>query len=196
LRRWKSSTDTSWGTRAPAEPLGLVRLRARRWARRLPRPAETGRDHRHPQLVPMFGSMTAPKIRLTSGCAVLLDDRRALVDLEQTEVRPAGDVEQDPRAPSMRMSSSLRRSLLGRRRVPVFAGTVPTAISAAPPSDMIVRTSAKSRLINPGTVIARDAWIPCGARHRMPEGLCRLAFLSASCTGVRVGMTNERMNAP
>ena len=59
-----------------------------------------------------------------------------------------------PRAPSIVMSSSWLEMACSAaffaRSSPVPR---PTAINAAPPSDMIVRTSAKSRLIKPGIVI-------------------------------------------
>ena len=84
-----------------------------------------------------------------------MDQLRGLVDLEQAEVAPAGDVEQDAggaldgllqqrraRSPPWRP----RRRATRRRRC-----RCPSAPSRR--SAMIARTSAKSRLIRPGIVI-------------------------------------------
>ncbi len=67
----------------------------------------------------------------------------------------------------------------------------PTAISAAPPSDMIVRTSAKSRLIKPGTVISSEMpWIPWRSTSSATrKACCRLARLSTICSSRSLGMT-------
>ena len=91
-----------------------------------------------------------------------LDDRRSLVDLEQGQVGTAGDVEQDAaRAIDGDIQQLAGDGLLGSHAGASSPLAVPTAISAAPPSDMIVRTSAKSRLIRPGTVISSEMpWTP------------------------------------
>ena len=69
-------------------------------------------------------------------------------------VGPPVTLNKIPRAPSIVTSSSLLLiacwAACTARSSPV---AVPTAINAAPPSDMIAFTSAKSRLIRPGTVI-------------------------------------------
>ena len=67
----------------------------------------------------------------------------------------------------------------------------PTAISAAPPSDMIVRTSAKSKLMSPGTVINSEMpWTPWRkTSSAMLKASCKFARLSTICSKRSFGIT-------
>ena len=89
----------------------------------------------------------------------LLDQRRGLVDLVQRQVGAAGDVDQhaaravdrDVLEQRARDRRAARRPRRGSRPRPT-----PVPISARPISFMIVRTSAKSRLMRPWTVIRSE----------------------------------------
>jgi hypothetical protein len=83
-----------------------------------------------------------------------VDDLRRLVDLEQAEVVAPRDVEQDPgRALDGLLEQRRRDRGLGRLDARDSPDAAPIPMSADPASAMIVRTSAKSRLIRPGIVI-------------------------------------------
>ena len=96
-----------------------------------------------------------------------------------------------PRAPSMVMSSSwLEMACSAAVLARSSPEPRPTAISAAPPSDMIVRTSAKSRLIKPGHGDqfrdALDALLQHVVRHA--EGILQAGSLvGESAAGGRWG---------
>ena len=83
-----------------------------------------------------------------------LDDLRGLVDLEQAQVAAAGDVEQDAGgALDGLLEQRARDRGLGRLRGAVLAGGLADAHERRAGVCMIVRTSAKSRLIRPGIVM-------------------------------------------
>ncbi len=97
-----------------------------------------------------------------------------------------------PRAPSIVISNKLLEiACSAATRARSSPAALPTAISAAPPSDMIVRTSAKSRLIRPGTVInSLIPWIPClNTSSASLKASCRLARLSAIWSNRSFGIT-------
>ena len=110
----------------------------------------------------IFSSMTAPKIRFTSGCAVSRMMAAAWLISYSVMSGPPVTLNRMPRAPSMVTSSNrLDRACVAASRARSSPEPSPTAISAAPPIDMMVFTSAKSRLIRPGTVISSlMPWMP------------------------------------
>ena len=116
--------------------------------------AEAGRDHRDAHLVAhrLVDDRAEDDVRVLVGRA--RHDLGRLVHLEQADVGAAGDVEEDPgRAFDRRLEQ--RRRDGGARRLgrAVLAAREPMPMSAEPASRMIVRTSAKSRLTRPGTVM-------------------------------------------
>ena len=145
--RWRSSIVTS-RSRAP-------RARSSRADAAAPAVVEAGGDHRHADVVAQVLVDDGAEDDVRVGVGRGVDDLRRLVDLEQAEVPAAGDVEQDAGGAldglleqRARRSRPWRPRPRGTRRV-----AVPMPISAEPASCMIVRTSAKSRLIRPGIVI-------------------------------------------
>ncbi len=100
------------------------------------------------------GSCTAPKIIFASGCAALLITSAASLTSNSDKSIPPVILKSTPRAPLISISSSglaIASCAASSARVSPLAS--PMAIRAEPAVDMIVFTSAKSRLISPGTVI-------------------------------------------
>src|SRR5215212_2405665 len=105
-------------------------------------------------LSPLFSSITAPKMKFASWCAALWTISAASLTSKRPRSGPPVMFNMIPVAPSMLASSS-------GLEIAVFAASVPLVslldspmpIRAEPESCMIVRTSAKSRLIRPGTVM-------------------------------------------
>ena len=99
------------------------------------------------------------------------DDLGGLVDLEEADVGAAGDVEQNPGRPFDRRLEERRRDGRRARLRPLGSRPMraPMPISAEPASRMIVRTSAKSRLTRPGSVIR--SVIPCTPCRRMSSAI-------------------------
>ena len=103
---------------------------------------------------PAFSSMTAPKMTLQSSCAAWRMIPAASSISNRPRSAPPVMLSSTPVAPETVVSSS-------GDEIAAFAASparfspeaVPMPISDAPASCMIVRTSAKSRLISPGTVI-------------------------------------------
>ena len=97
------------------------------------------------------------------GVSGLTDDGRGLVHLEEGHVRAAGHVEEHAARAVNRDVEQLARDRSSPQLSSLFRrlSLFPTAMSAAPPSDMMARTSAKSRLIKPGMVISSEMpWMP------------------------------------
>ena len=95
----------------------------------------------------------------------LLDDRRRLAHLDQRQVGAAGDVDDhaaralDRRVLEQRARDRARCAASIARSSP---SAMPVPMIARPIPDMIVFTSAKSRLISPGTRIRSEIpWIAC-----------------------------------
>ena len=148
--RWRSSIVTSRSRRvAPGAS------RARRAPRAAAAVIEAGGDHGHPDLVAQRVVDHGAEDDVGVGVGGALDDLGRLVDLEQAEVVAAGDVEQDAGRALDRLLEQRRGDRdLGRLGGAVLAARRCRCPSArVPASCMIVRTSAKSRLIRPGIVI-------------------------------------------
>ena len=123
---------------------------------------EAGGDHRHPELVGERLVDVRAEDDVGVGVRRLLDHLRRLGDLHQAHVGPAGDREQD-RAGAVDRGLEQRRGhrALGREIARVSPVPIPIPSSAWPASRIVVRTSAKSRLIRPGRVISSEIpWTP------------------------------------
>ena len=102
----------------------------------------------------------APKMMFASGCAASATALADSLTSHRERSRPPVIDSRIERAPSRDVSSSgdsiacSTASMARRSPVPM-----PIPSSAWPASDMIVRTSAKSRLISPGSVIRSE--MPC-----------------------------------
>ena len=136
--------------------------------------------------------MTAPKMMFASGARGRRDDLGGLVDLEQAEVAAAGDREQHALAPSIDDSSSgLEMAAFAASCARLSPVARPMPMSAEPASAMIVRTSAKSRLIRPGTVMR--SVMPCVPWRRTSSAMRNASridvFFSATCSRRSFGMT-------
>src|SRR5579875_445620 len=84
---------------------------------------EAGCDHRDPDHVAEAVVDDAPEDDVGVGVGGLMDDGGRLVDLEQGEVRAAGDVEQDPPGPLDRgLEQRARDGVAGRAHRPALAG--------------------------------------------------------------------------
>ena len=109
-----------------------------------------------------FSSTIAPKMMLASGCAVCCTALAASLTSHSERSLPPVIESRIDLAPSSVVSSSGEEVALAAassaRRSPE---PMPMPSSAVPASDMIVRTSAKSRLIRPGSVIrSLMPWTP------------------------------------
>ena len=167
-----------------------------------PRPAaEARRDHRDPHRLAerLVDDRAEDHVRVRVGMAG--DDLGRLVDLEQPEAGAARDVEETPVAPSSVVSSSGdETAAFAASAARLSPEAVPIPIRAEPASRMIVRTSAKSRLTSPGTVIRSVMpWTPwrrmssaipnasvTGSSSRRPAGAGRSRSRSA-CRPGRAG---------
>ena len=140
--------------------------------------ALTGPDHRHvlagSALLPAwskpvaitviftfpvrFGSITAPKMMLASSCAASWITHDASLTSRSDRSGPPVTLMMTPRAPCTESSS--RSGLEIARLAACMARSSPSAtpvpIMATPVPAMIVRTSAKSRLMSPGTRIRSE----------------------------------------
>ena len=93
-------------------------------------------------------SMTAPKMITASGSAASADDFGRLVYLKKAQIAAARDLEEDASGPfDRRFQQGTGDGLLGRLDGAVLSRRRPMPIKAEPALVMIVRTSAKSRLI-------------------------------------------------
>ena len=115
---------------------------------------EAGRDDGDPDLVAERVVDHGAEDDVGLGVHGLGDQRGRLVDLEQPEVRAAGDREQHAvRAVDAGLEQRAGHGHLGGGDRPVLAGAEPMPIRAEPASAITDLTSAKSRLIRPGVVI-------------------------------------------
>src|SRR5215208_2963939 len=142
-------------------------------------------------LSPLFSSITAPKIRFASWCAALWTISAASVTSKSPRSGPPVIFSMIPVAPSMLASSS-------GLEIAVFAAAVPLVslldspmpMRAEPESCMIVRTSAKSRLMRPGTVMR--SVIPWTPFLRMSSAIMNASIMlvrfSATCKSLSLGM--------
>ena len=140
----------------------------------------------------MFGSITAPKIMFTSGWAVSRISAAAWLTSKRVKFGPPVTLNSTPRAPSMVMSSNwLEMACSAAMRARSSPEALPTAINAAPPSLIMVRTSAKSRLIRPGTVMSSEIpWMPWRrTSSAILNDSFRLARLSMICSKRSLGIT-------
>ena len=156
-----------------AGPRRIAATTPRSWSRRLAarlgapsRPAaaavEAGGDDGHPDLVGQRLVDVGAEDDVGVGMRGLLDHLGGLGDLEQAQVRPAGDREQDRAGAVDRGLEEWRGDRpLGCGDRPVSPVPMPIPSSAWPASRIVVRTSAKSRLIRPGSVISSEMpWTP------------------------------------
>ena len=159
-RRNDGTSSTSFGTSKRLRPSsaarsgGLLGRSSSRRRRRVPRRPEAGGDHRHANLVleRLVDDGAEDDVRVLVGGA--RDDLGRLVDLEEPDVRPPVMLSRIPVAPSIDASSSGEETAVRAASAARFSpDAMPMPISAEPASLMIVRTSAKSRLTSPGTVI-------------------------------------------
>ena len=132
-------------------------------------------------------SITAPKMMLASSCAaswtIFAASSTSWMDMSGPPVK----LMRMPRAPSMDVSSSsgLATAFWAASSARFWPLPAPAPISAMPMPDMIVRTSAKSRLIRPGTRIRSE--MPCTAWSSTVS-----ATLKASTSGVPRSTTASR----
>ncbi len=104
-----------------------------------------------------LSSITAPKIILASSAAAVLTISAAVLISPIFMSEPPVILMMMPLAPSMEYSSSgLEIASSAARRARSSPLFLPIPTKAEPASDIIARTSAKSRLIVPGTVIRSE----------------------------------------
>ena len=109
---------------------------------------------------PMRSSMTVPKMMLASGSAISLMISAASSTSKRPRLGPPVTLKRTPWAPLMLISSSglemASRAALAARSGPLAR---PMPMRAEPAERMTARTSAKSRLMRPGTVMR--SLMPC-----------------------------------
>ncbi len=127
--------------------------------------------------------MTAPKMMLQSASAALLMISAASLISKSPRSLPPVMLSRMPRAPSTLASRSGELTAARAASTARFSPpATPMPMSAEPASFMIVRTSAKSRLMRPGTVMR--SVMPC-----TPWRSTSSATLKASMTDVRRSTT-------
>ena len=128
---------------------------------------------------PISSSITLPKMILASSCAASWMSEQAWLTSTSVMFPPPVMLIRIPVAPSICTSSSSGLSIAILAAISARSGPValPVPISATPMLLMIVRTSAKSTLINPGMVIRSE--MPCTAFKRTSS-----AFLNVSSSVV------------
>ncbi len=127
--------------------------------------------------------MTAPKMTFAFWSAALVTTSAASFTSKRPISGPPVMLSRIPVAPSIEVSSSGEETAARAASAARFSPeAVPMPISAEPASRMIVRTSAKSRLTSPGTVIR--SVIPWTPWRRMSS-----AIRNASTTEVRFSTT-------
>ena len=103
---------------------------------------------------PIDGSITAPKMTFAFASAAAVTTSAASFTSKRPTSGPAVTLSRIPVAPSIDDSSSGDETAIRAASAARFSpAALPIPISAEPASRMIVRTSAKSRLTSPGTVI-------------------------------------------
>ena len=140
---------------------------------------------------PTSGSTTAPKMMLHSGWALARITSAASLTSKRLMSSPPLMLKMIERAPSIDTSNrALSIARLAASRARFSPVPRPIAIKAAPPSCMIVLTSAKSKLIKPGTVISSlIPWMPWRrTSSAMPKACLTLADLPAICRSRSLGM--------
>ena len=107
----------------------------------------------------------------------LLDDLGGLADLEQPHVRAAGDREQNRARARPPRSRGAARTPPARPRSTARVSPVPMPMprSAWPASRIVVRTSAKSRLISPGRVTSSE--MPCTPWRRTSSATWKASII-------------------
>src|SRR5947207_471409 len=134
-----------------------------------------------------LGSRTAPKMMLASSCAASCTMRAPSSTSWIDRSWPPVKLMRMPRAPSIDVSSSsgLATAFCAASSARLAPRPTPVPIIAMPMPDMIVRTSAKSRLTRPGTRMRSE--IPCTACCRTLS-----ATRKASSSGVPRSTTDRR----
>ena len=156
-----SRTAISAGGEKFAMSTGVLMLRPRPDSG----PSEARRDDRDLHLVLHLGVHDRAEDDVGLGVGGLVDDRGRVVDLEQGPCPPRRWMLMiTPRAPSTEASSSsgLLIAIRAASAARLSPSAMPVPITASPIPRMIVRTSAKSRLMSPGTVIRSEMpWTAC-----------------------------------
>ncbi len=137
-------------------------------------------------------SMTAPKMMLASGSAASAITSAASLTSNKPKLELPVMLSNMPLAPSIEASNSglemaSRAALTARSS----ADARPIPINAEPALVMMVRTSAKSRLMSPGTVIRSE--IPCTPWRNTSSAMRNASKmevrLSTTCRRRSLGMT-------
>ena len=157
-------------------------------------PIEAGGDDRDADLFVhvLVDDRTEDHVHI--GVRGFADDGGGLVDLVEGQAGPPVMLKRIPRAPSMVMSSSWLEMACSAaflaRSSPLAR---PTAINAAPPSDMIALTSAKSRLIKTGDGDEFGDALDALAQHIIcsAEGILQGGFLVRDLQQAVIGDDDE-----
>ncbi|MBT9142715.1 MAG: hypothetical protein DDT29_01109 [Dehalococcoidia bacterium] len=132
--------------------------------------------------------MTAPKIMLASGSAASATMSAASLTSKRLKFTPPVMFKRTPRAPSIDVSNNgLAIAFFAASTVRLSPEPTPIPMRAAPVSFIIVFTSAKSKLIRPGTAIKSE--MPCTPWRRTSS-----AMRNASKMGVRLSTTCSNLS--
>src|SRR5690606_2070017 len=137
-------------------------------------------------------SMTAPKMMLASGSAASAMISAASLTSNSPRLELPVMLSKMPLAPSMDASSKgLDTAALAAFTARSSPEATPMPISAEPALSMMVRTSAKSRLMRPGTVIRSE--MPCTPWRSTSSASLNASRMdvrfSAPCSSRSLGMT-------
>ena len=141
---------------------------------------------------PSASSITAPKITFAFWSAAPVTTSAASLTSNRPISEPPVMLSRIPVAPSIDDSSSGEETALRAASAARFSPeAVPIPISAEPASLMIVRTSAKSRLTSPGTVIRSVIpWTPWrSTSSAMPKASPSDVFFSTTCSSRSFSIT-------